>query len=67
MEKNPKFSRRIEELKNKIYSKKQKLSPKARSPIHERPHDVSNTWKDEEVTTVVKKPSKNLLKSTMFR
>lgn len=67
MEKNPKFSRRIEELKNKIYSKKQKLPAKARSPIRERPHEVSNTWKDEEVTTVIKKPSKNLLKSTMFR
>jgi len=67
MEKNPKFSRKIEELKNKIYSKKEKLLPKKRSPIHEKPHEVSNSWKEESVEKIVKKPSKSLLRSTMFR
>lgn len=67
MEKDPKFSRRIEELKNKIYSKTQKLKIKPRSPVHEKPHDVATKFKDEEVAKVIKKPSKSLLKSSMFR
>ncbi|MEZ4114007.1 MAG: hypothetical protein R3B65_00920 [Candidatus Paceibacterota bacterium] len=67
MEKNPKSSNKIEELKNKIYSKKEKIFPKRRSKIHERPHEVSDSWKDDDVKKVIKKPSKNLLRSSMFR
>lgn len=67
MEKNQKFSRKIEELKNKIYSKKQKLAPKQRSEIHEKKHDVSSSWKDDETEKIIKKPAKNLLKSSIFR
>lgn len=67
MEKNQKFSRKIEELKNKIYSKKQKLAPKQRSEIHEKKHDVSSSWKDDETEKIIKKPAKNLLGSSMFR
>ncbi len=67
MEKKPSFSRKIEELKNKIYSKTQKLPEKPRSPVHEKPHEVASRFKDEEPLQVVKKPSKNLLRSSMFR
>lgn len=67
MEKDPKSSNKIEELKNKIYSKKQKFSKKGRSAIHERPHSVATSWKDEGVEKVIKKPAKSLLGSTMFR
>lgn len=67
MEKDPKSSHKIEELKNKIYSKKQKISPRGRSPIHERPHSVASSWKDEDIARVTKKPAKSLLGSTMFR
>jgi len=67
MEKEPKFSKKIEELKNKIYSKKANLKPKARSVLDERPHEVSDTFKDDEIKKIIKKPSKSLLQSTMFR
>ena len=67
MEKNQKFSRKIEELKNKIYSKNQKIPPKQRSAIHEKPHEVSANFKDDETQNVIKKPSQNLLKSSIFR
>jgi hypothetical protein len=67
MEKNQKFSRKIEELKNKIYSKKQKLAPKQRSEIHEKKHEISSSWKDDETEKIIKKPAKNLLGSSMFR
>lgn len=67
MEKEPKFSKKIEELKNKIYSKKANFKPKARSVLDERPHEVSDTFKDDEIKKIIKKPSKSLLQSTMFR
>lgn len=67
MEKDPKSSRKIEELKNKIYSKKAKLDPKPRGEIHETSHMVNDEWKEEEKKVVKKKNRPNLLKSSIFR
>jgi hypothetical protein len=62
-----KFSKKIESLKTKIYSKNSNLHTKDRSDIHARSHDVADHWKDDEVKEIVKKNKPNLLKSTMFR
>lgn len=67
MDKKPKFSKKIEDLKNKIYSRKLKIKPDERSAIHTTPHAVNDRWKDEEPEKVAKKIRPNLLKSTMFR
>ncbi len=67
MEKNPKSSRKIEELKNKIYSNKQKIEPKPRGVIHQTPHTVKNEWKEESTEKPTRKQRPSLLKSSIFR
>jgi hypothetical protein len=68
MEKDSKSSNKLEELKNKIYSRHANLSPKPRKKIKEEPHVVSDTWKEEDKPAKSpKKPSNNLLKSSMFK
>jgi hypothetical protein len=61
-----KLTKKLDELKNKIYSKTIKIKDKPRSKIHEKPHEVSSTWKEDEAP-VLKPKSKNLLKSSRFR
>lgn len=62
------LSKKIEELKNKIYSKTETLKKKARTHIHEDVKDVPSAWKDEEGPTATpKKKKRNLLQSSMFR
>lgn len=67
MKKKSKIPHKIEELKNKIYSKTIKISPRERSKIHEIHHNVSYEWKDEESQKPTKKPSKNILSSSIFK
>lgn len=64
--KQEKITRKLDDLKNKIYSKTIKIKDKARSVIHEKAHEVASSWKDEEGSPIKPKP-KNLLKSSRFR
>lgn len=67
MEKNPKIPHKIEELKNKIYSRTASLNKKERSGLHEISHNVSSVWKDDEPQKPKRKPSKSILSSSMFK
>lgn len=65
MNQKEKISKKIDELKTKLYSKTIKLKNKERSRISGEDHEVSSAWKEEE--RAPKPKPKNLLKSSRFR
>ncbi len=67
MAKSGKTSKKLDELKNKIYSRNLKIDPKPRGEIHKSDHEIPNTWSDSDLSMPKKNRKPSLLKSSIFK